>query len=88
MKNKQLRVVDDAAHPWPLRLARELFHAGALEECARFVSAENGRGYIMFQTRWGDTGMLVRDRHEARMMTILTAKTVIARNLPGIQLMS
>ncbi|WP_273767379.1 hypothetical protein [Aeromonas hydrophila] len=88
MKNKQMR--DDTAHPhpWPLRLAKELFHAGALVEQADFVPCDEqqGLGYIQFHTRWGDAGLLVSTSKEARALTLLNAKTLIARNLPGVRL--
>lgn len=87
MKNK-LGCPSAIAHPWPLRLAKELFHAGALVTRAEFVrcTEQQGLGYIQFHTRWGDAGLLVSAAKEARMLTLLNAKTLIARNLPGVEL--
>lgn len=89
MKNKP-EGTSVVAHPWPLRLAKELFHAGALAARAEFVrcNEQQGLGYIQFHTRWGDAGLLVSAAKEARMLTLLNAKTLIARNLPGVELMA
>lgn len=76
-----------APHPWPLKLSRQLFKAGAVAR-AEFIRSDeqNGRGYIQFLTRWGDVAMLVSESKETRMLSLLNAKTLIARNLPGVEL--
>lgn len=91
MKHKQLtHETPPSAYPWPLRLARQMFRDGALTSSASFVrSGDGSTGFIMFQTQWGDLGMLVgTDTNTARKLSEPTAKTLVARNFPGVQLMS
>ncbi|QLI60534.1 hypothetical protein IBG34_23690 (plasmid) [Aeromonas media] len=87
MKNK-LGGNSEAAHPWPLQLARDLFRAGAVAKAEFVRSNEQGLGYLQFYTSWGDHGLLVGRAKQTRMLTLLNAKTLIARNLPGVQLMT